>query len=149
MIWQRLSWLRTLRKLPCNAATIYAEWPIKEGGVCAYAWTDKNGTAFLAVKSLNCIGKPTGIPDWQRRRRFLSDMVVGFINRKPLVISLRVKVTVDGLELIVRMPRDIKSARDFCERRFSAWGSGSPPLSFTLVPTFDPYAVNSFPIEQL
>jgi hypothetical protein len=131
--------------LPCNAETIHVEWPIKEGGLCAYAWTDKNGTAFVAVKTLNCIGKTTGIADWQRRDDFDSDMVVGFSNGNPLVMRVHVLATSEGLELTVRMPREVKSARDFIERRFSAWGSGAPTFSLLLGPSFDPYAARSFP----
>ncbi len=131
-------WLRWFQKLPRNAATISVEWPIKEGGICAYAWTDKNGQAFLSVKTLNRIGKTTGLPDWLRRRRFRTDMVVGFIDRKPLVINVRVKVSVDGLELIVLMPRDVKSAADFAERLFTPWNSGKTTYSYTLVPTDEP-----------
>jgi hypothetical protein len=72
-------------------------------------------------------------------------MVVGFIEDKPLIINVSVTATRQGLELTVRMPRDIKSARDFVERRFAAWGSGAPTFSFMLGSTVEPYAANSFP----
>ena len=145
MRWPALSWFRRLQKLPCDAETIHAEWPIKEGGICAYAWTDESGQAFVAVKTLNRIGKTTGIADWHRCRIFDSDMVVGFTDENPLVMRVHVMVTRKGLELTIRMPREVKSARDFVEKRFAAWGSDAPTFSLTLVPTFDPYATHSFP----
>jgi hypothetical protein len=145
MSWSLPPWLQAFRKLPRNAAAIHTEWPIKEGGICVYAWTDQTGEPFLAVKTLNRIGKTSGFPDWQRRRQFRSDIVVGFIERRPLVMRIGVKVTFEGLELIVRLPSEIKGGKDFIEKRFAAWNSGKPTFSFTLVPTFEPYASPSFP----
>jgi hypothetical protein len=145
MKWPMFPVLGWRQQLPRDAAAISVEWPITEGGICAYAWTDKNGQAFVALKTLNRIGKATGLPDWLRRRSFKSDMVVGFIEGKPLVITARVKATIEGLELTVRMPREVKSARDFVEKRFAAWGSGAPTFSFMLGSTVEPYAAHAFP----
>ena len=134
-------------RLPQNAEPIYVEWPIKEGGICAYAWTDKKGEAYLCVKTLNRIGKVTGGPDWLRQNRFKSDVVVGFIDSRPLVVRARVMVTASGLELIVRLPPDAESARDFMERRFTPWGGNVPLFSLMIHPTNETYAVNSFPTK--
>ena len=90
----RMWWLH---RLPCNADPIYTEWPIKEGGVCAYAWTDEKGKAFLAIQTLHRLGKTTGLPDWFRRRRFSADMIVGFVGDKPLVIRVQATITAAGL----------------------------------------------------
>ena len=130
---------------PQNAKTIYVEWPIKEGGIQAAAWTDKNGIPFLAVKTLNCIGRTTGIYDWERADTLVSDRVVGFIGDRPLVVRITVNVTSGGIELIVRPPPDLASNCPFEERFFAPWGSGEPAVSITIVPTLDHYAVRSFP----
>ena len=132
---------------PHGAEPVFTEWPIKEGGIMAAAWTDGNGIPFLALKTLNRIGKTTGLFDWERASNLVSDRVVGFINDRPLVIRAIVNVTGEGLELIVRLPPDIAPDSEFEERFFAAWGSGSPPFSLTLVPTIDHYATNSFPTE--
>lgn len=131
-------------QLPQAAEIIYAEWAIKEGGVQAAVWTDLKGRAYIAVKTLNRLGKTSGLYDWQRCDRFMSDIVVGFIEDRPLVVRIRIKVTREGLGLIVTLPPDISSASDFIERRFSPWGSGAPPVSMIFIPTSDHYALKSF-----
>jgi hypothetical protein len=133
------------RPLPRDAAPIQAEWPIKEGGVRAYAWTDEKGIAYLCLKTMNRIGKATGAPDWLRRRKLKSDVVVGFIGERPLVMRVRVEVTRDGLELTVSLPPSVKKLRGFVEKRFTPWGSEAPMFSVTVCPTSDRYAVNAFP----
>jgi hypothetical protein len=150
MKWPRWPWLQAFRKLPChklprNAATIRAEWPIKEGGIQAAAWTDANGIAYLGVKTLNRIGKTSGWHDWHCCDTFTSDMVAGFIEDRPLIMHVNIQVTAAGLDLVVCLPPNIECGNDFAERHFSPWGSGSPTISFTLIPTLDPYAANSFP----
>jgi len=137
-----------LHRLPRNAKSTYTEWPITEGGVYATAWTDQKGKPYLSASILNRIGKTTGLPGWLRRRRFKSDMVVGFIGNRPLVMNVRITALKDGLELVIRMPRDIKSARDFIERRFTPWGSNTPSFSIMLSPTFEPHAAKGFPTES-
>lgn len=130
-------------RLPKKAETIFVEWIVKEGGFQASAWTDENGTPFLAVKTLNRIGKTTGIYDWHRRDNLTSDMVAGFVNGRALTVRLHLRVTRKGLAFTVSLPPDSK--HDFKEKLFAPWGSGEPPMSVTLVPTFDRYAVRSFP----
>jgi hypothetical protein len=74
-------------------------------------------------------------------------MVVGFVGDRPLVMNVRVKVLRQGVELIIRMPNEIKSARDFIERRFTPWGSDAPSFSLMLSPTFEPHAASSFSVQ--
>src|SRR5208282_1209798 len=99
--------------LPHKAAT-YAEWVIREGGLQAVAWTDVDGTPYLAVKTLNRIGKTTGLYDWHRGDSFESDMVAGFIDGRPLVMRVHVAVTAEGLTLTVRLPPEC--GRNFEEK---------------------------------
>jgi len=134
-----------LHRLPRNAESISVEWPIKEGGIRVYGWTDENGTPFIGVCALNRIGKATGLSVWQRRSHMTSDMVVGFVGTRPLVMNVQITAMCDGLELVIRMPRNIKSARDFIERRFTPWGSDAPSFSIMLSPNFEPYASKGFP----
>jgi len=129
--------------LPQEAAAIYVEWAIQEGGFQAAAWTDKAGTPYIAIKTLNRIGKTTGLYDWHRSDLFITDMVAGFIDGRPLIVRLHVKVTAKGLTMIVRLPSGSKLK--FEDKRFAPWGSGEPAVSVTLAPTFDHYAVQSFP----
>ena len=132
--------------LPTNAARVFAEWPIKEGGIQAAAWTDENGTAYVAVKTLNTIAKTSGWHDWQRRDEFTADMVVGFMGEQPLVMSVDISVVPEGLVMRVSLPTEFKAGReDFVDWTFSPWGSGEPPVSITIIPTFDRYAVNAYP----
>ena len=142
MRWPFFLW--RWRKLPPNVGPVCAEWPVKEGGICVYAWTDRRGKAYIAVKTLHRLGKATGLPDWLRRRHFTSDMVVGFVGEKPLVVSARIRVMQEGLELTIRPPRELKSVKDFIERRFSSWDSHAPCFSVTLSPEFVPPAARSF-----
>jgi hypothetical protein len=135
------------RRLPQSAGPIQAEWPIREGGVRAYAWTDEKGAAYLCLKTLNRIGKVTGSPDWLRRRCFKSEVVVGFIGERPLVMRIRVKVTQDGLELTVWLPPSIKKLRGFVERHFTPWNGETPTFSIAVRPTHDHYPVRSFPLK--
>jgi hypothetical protein len=139
-----MKWLHW-RSLPRNADPIQAEWPIKEGGVRAYAWTDGKGTAYLCLKTLNRIGKVAGAPDWLRRQQLKSDVVVGFIGERPLVMRVRIEVTRDGLELTVSLPPSVKKLRGFMEKRFTPWKSETPTFSIEINPTLDHYAVKSFP----
>ena len=133
-------------KLPKNATRIFAEWPIKEGGIQTAAFTDGNGTAYIAVKVLNRIGKTSGWHDWHRCDELSSNMVVGFVGDRPLMMHVDVTVCTEGLVMLVNLPDELKAGReDFVEWTFSPWGSGEPPLSITIVPTLDHYAVNSYP----
>ena len=131
------------KPLPKQAKTIFVEWIVKEGGFQASAWTDENGTPFLAVKTLNRIGKTTGLYDWHRTDSFISDMVAGFTNGRALVVRLHLQLNPEGLAFTVSLPPGSK--HNFEEKLFVSWGSGEPPMSLTILPTFDHYAVNSFP----
>ena len=133
--------------LPKRARTIFAEWIIKEGGFQVAAWTDETGSPFLAIKTLNGIGKTTGIYDWHQGRSFTSDMVAGFNKGRPLIVRLLAEVTAEGLSLTIRLPPNSKL--EFKEKRFTPWNSGEPAMSMTLVPTFDHYAVKSFPTDNI
>jgi hypothetical protein len=82
---------------------------------------------------------------WVRGAKLEEDMVVGFIDETPLVMRVVVNATPAGLELVVRLPPEIKSGEDFVERRFSPWNSRPPTFSFTLAPTLNSLAEKSFP----
>ena len=133
--------------LPQNQRAIFAEWVVKEGGIHAAAKTDGKGEAYLAIKTVNRMGKTSGWYDWSRSRQFQSDMVIGFVDENPLIIRVCANVITEGVELIITPPPELVSASDFIERRFSPWGSDAPTLSITLVPTFEPLAANAFPFS--
>jgi len=139
--------VRHLQKLPCDAEPIEVDWVVKEGGIRVYGWTDAQGAAFLSLHTLNRLGKVTGSPSWLRRRSFKSDIIVGFIGERPLIVHARATAIAEGLELVVRLPHDVKAGHDFIEQRFTPWGSDRACFSLLISPRFEPLGAKHFPKE--
>jgi len=144
---RRSHFSKQLHKLPCDAEPIAVDWAVKEGGIRVYAWTDAKGTAFLSIHTLNRLGKTTGSPSWLRCRSIELDIIVGFIDERPLIIHAHATATAEGLELVVRLPREVKAARDFFERQLTPWGSDRASFSLFLSPRYEPPASRHFPTE--
>ena len=133
---------------PHKSKTIFTEWLVREGGIHAAARTDETGQAYIAIKTINRIGKTSGWYDWHRCYFFESDMAVGFVDDRQLMAHVAIMVNAAGIELIVTLPPSVtKTISGFMERRFSPWGSGAPTTHITIVPTIDHYATHLFPAE--
>jgi hypothetical protein len=113
--------------LPRAAEPVAVEWLTREGGIRVVAWTDVNGIPFLGVFTLNRMGQPNGLPCWLRRSRFLSDVVIGFRDEKPIVIRLFAHVRPWGLEVTLDLSRYATTTFRYRRKLFASWEHGPRP----------------------
>jgi hypothetical protein len=128
---------------PLDAGEIYVEWVTTEGGIGVTAFTDEKGLPFIGLYPLNRMGRPNGLPCWFRRSRFMSDIVIGFRERTPIVVFIDVEVSERGLSLIVCVPFD--TSRRYERHTFAPWGSKSPCYGFIAFPSNSNWPINPFP----
>jgi hypothetical protein len=113
--------------LPINAEPVAVEWLTREGGIRIVAWTNDESIPFLGVFTLNRMGQPNGLPCWLRRSRFLSDVVIGFNDEKPVIIRLFVHVRPWGLEVTLDLSRYATTSFRYRRKLFASWEDGPRP----------------------
>lgn len=134
-----------MNPLPPNSGHIYVEWVRTEGGIGVSAFTDDQGQPFIGLYPLNRMGSPNGLPCWFRRGRFMSDIVIGFRDRQPIVIYIDVEVSERGLSLIVGVP--FQGEFRYHRHSFAPWDSPQPRYGFIAGPANSNWPVIPMPLE--
>jgi len=131
--------------LPVSADDIQVEWVTTEVGISATAFTDDDGVGFIGLCPLNRMGSPNGLPCWFRRTHLKDNIVIGYRDRKPIVVLVDVEASKHGLSLSVVVLLD--NGCQYESHSFSEWGSERPRYGFTVGPANSNWPVNPFPKE--
>ncbi len=132
---------------PIDAEEIHIKWQIEGGGLGVTAFTDEAGLPYIGLYPLNWAGEPTGLPSRFQRIRLMADVVVGFVERKPIVVFIDAEVTQRGLELRLCLP--LHMAKLGHPRYLSArWGGEKPIYRMRIFPANTNWVINPSPIER-
>ena len=137
-----------MRQLPLAASEIFADWVTDEGGVGVIALTDETRLPYIGLYPITWTGQVGGLPCWFQKSRLMSDIVIGFRKREPLVIFIDVEVNRRGLSLIACAPPDI-APRGYQRHVFTPWGSEPPRYGYAILPANSNWPFPPLPLDEL